>query len=200
MPGPTPPGLSRAHGPSPGGGGVPASFLLLSASPRAQPQHCEGLFEVRFPPASQKPQRADLQGCLCPGRPVALPLGEVSPPTGRRHPASESPAARVKPEPSWPLGLCGAQSARQPRCQSVDAKPRWVHPGEGAGCWPLLSPGRTSPAPQPPALLRCPELQKDWVLTSRLARGAGSQRGVCGDVSLPLRGRILRCSHSFLIL
>lgn len=155
---------------------------------------------MRFPPASQKPQRADLQGCLCPGRPLALPLGEVSPPTGRRHPVSESPAARVKPEPSWPLGLCGAQSARQPRCQSVDAKPRWVHPGEGAGCWPLLSPRRTSPAPQPPALLRCPELQKDWVLTSRLARGAGSQRGVCGGVSAPLRGRILRCSLSFLIL
>ena len=200
MPGPTPPGLSRAHGPSPGGGGVPASFLLLSASPRAQPQHCEVALRGEVPTSISETSAGGSAGLSLPWSPPALPLGEVSPPTGRRHPVSESPAARVKPEPSWPLGLCGAQSARQPRCQSVDAKPRWVHPGEGAGCWPLLSPRRTSLAPQPPALLRCPELQKDWVLTSRLARGAGSQRGVCGGVSAPLRGRILRCSLSFLIL
>lgn len=146
------------------------------------------------PPASQRPQRTDLQGCLCPDRPLVLPLGEASPSTGKRHPASESPAARVRPEPSWPLGLCGAQSARQPRCQSVDANPRWVHPGEGAGCWLLLSLHRTSPAPQPRALRCCPELQKDR-LTSRLAREAGSHHG---GVSALLRGRILRSliSHS----
>lgn len=84
---------------------------------------------------------------------LVLPLGETSPSTGRRHPASESPAARVRPEPSWPLGPCGAQSARQPDDNLLMPTQDGFCPSEGA-LLAALSLHRTSPAPQPrPAAL-----------------------------------------------
>lgn len=70
--GPGPPGLSGAR-PSPGGGGVPATFLLLSASPRAQAQHCEVALRGEVPTSISETSAGGSAGLSLPWSPSGSP-------------------------------------------------------------------------------------------------------------------------------